>query len=71
LTKVLLVALLAALVAATVGLQSARAVGSQARITCKGPALAKAPTLPAGYPKPPEVTYISAVQAGPTVIVHG
>ena len=30
-----------------------------------------APKLPSRYPKPAEVTYTSAVQAGPTLIVHG
>jgi hypothetical protein len=71
LARVLVAALLASLVAAVLGVEGARATGSEARITCQGPALAKAPKLPAGYPKPAEVTYVSAVQAGPSLIVRG
>jgi hypothetical protein len=69
-TLALLAVVLAGLVATVFGLQSARAAGV-ARVKCKAPALTTAPKLPAGFPKPPEVTYTSAVQAGPTLIVHG
>jgi hypothetical protein len=67
--QAILATILASLVAAF-GVQSAQSA-TEAKIKCKGPALAKAPKLPAGYPKPPEVRYISAVQAGPTVVVTG
>jgi hypothetical protein len=60
----------ALVVTGAVGLQGAQG-GTAAKIKCKGAALAKAPKLPSGYPKPAEVTYVSAVQAGPTLIVTG
>jgi hypothetical protein len=59
----------AALTAFVVGLQSAHASGSVPRVKCKLPAITKAPKLPAGYPKPAEVTYTKAIQAGPSTIV--
>jgi hypothetical protein len=65
-----LVAVVLGLVATVFGLPGARGAGV-GRIKCKAPALTKAPKLPAGFPKPPEVTYTSAVQAGPTLIAHG
>jgi hypothetical protein len=49
----------------------ARAGTADTRVKCKLAAVKVAPKLPAGYPKPPEVTYTSSVQAGPTLIVHG
>jgi len=42
-----------------------------ARVKCRLPAMRTAPKLPVGYPKPAGVTYTSAVQAGPSLIVHG
>jgi hypothetical protein len=42
-----------------------------AKVKCEGPALKKATGLPKGFPKPDEVTYVSAVKAGPSIIVQG
>jgi hypothetical protein len=55
----------------SIGVQSAAAGPKDKRVKCKLPAMKSPPKLPAGYPKPGEVTYTSAVQAGPTLIVHG
>jgi len=41
------------------------------RVKCRAPALKAPPKLPAGYPKPAQVTYTRAVQAGPSLIVYG
>jgi hypothetical protein len=49
----------------------ARAGTADTRVKCRLAAVKVAPKLPAGYPKPPEVTYTSVFQAGPSLIVHG
>jgi len=53
------------------GVRSAHATSAETRITCRLAPLKTAPKLPAGYPKPGEVVYTSAVQAGPSLIVKG
>ena len=40
-------------------------------ISCSGTPLASAPALPAGFPKPGEVTYVETEQRGPTTVVEG
>jgi hypothetical protein len=42
-----------------------------ARVKCKAAAMSGKPELPAGFPKPREVTYTSDRKAGPTLIVNG
>jgi hypothetical protein len=50
---------------------SKRAEAGTARVKCKAAAMSGKPELPAGFPKPREVTYTSDRKAGPTLIVNG
>jgi hypothetical protein len=51
---------------------AAAAAGSgRGTITCEGSATSKATGLPAGFPQPDAVTYVSATKSGPTVVVDG
>lgn len=51
---------------------AAAAAGSgRGTITCEGSAMSKPTGLPAGFPQPDAVTYVSATKSGPTVIVDG
>ncbi len=51
---------------------AAAAAGSgRGTITCEGSATSKPTGLPAGFPQPDAVTYVSATKSGPTVIVDG
>ena len=50
---------------------AASAGSGRGRITCEGSATSKPTGLPAGFPQPDAVTYVSATKSGPTVIVDG
>jgi hypothetical protein len=51
---------------------AAAAAGSgRGTITCEGSAMSKPTGLPAGFPQPDAVTYVSATKSGPSVIVDG
>ncbi|HEX4680395.1 MAG TPA: hypothetical protein VH210_14445 [Gaiellaceae bacterium] len=51
---------------------AAAAAGSgRGTITCEGSATSKPTGLPAGFPQPDAVTYVSATKSGPSVIVDG
>ena len=51
---------------------AAAAAGSgRGTITCEGSATSKPTGLPAGFPQPDAVTYVSATKSGPTVVVDG
>jgi ABC-type phosphate transport system substrate-binding protein len=51
---------------------AAAASGSgRGTITCEGSATSKPTGLPAGFPQPDAVTYVSATKSGPTVVVDG
>jgi hypothetical protein len=51
---------------------AAAAAGSgRGTITCEGTATSKPTGLPAGFPQPDAVTYVSATKNGPTVVVDG
>ena len=57
--------------AASGGQNKATATAATPKAVCKTAALAKQPKLPARFPKPAEVTFTSAQQAGPSLIVQG
>jgi hypothetical protein len=51
---------------------AAAAAGSgRGTITCEGSATSKPTGLPAGFPQPDAVTYVTATKSGPTVVVDG
>ncbi len=70
-TSALLLSLTAAVAVAAGGTSAAAAGATETKVKCRTAALSRAPKLPAGFPKPHEVTYTSAKQAGPSLIVQG
>jgi hypothetical protein len=50
---------------------AASAGSGRGTITCEGSATSKPTGLPAGFPQPDAVTYVSATKSGPTVVVDG
>jgi hypothetical protein len=47
------------------------AASGRGTITCSGSAMSGDTGLPAGFPQPDAVTYVSAKKSGPTVVVDG
>ena len=50
---------------------AASAGSGRGTITCEGSATSKPTGLPAGFPQPDAVTYVSAAKSGPTIVVDG
>jgi hypothetical protein len=51
--------------------REAASASGRGTITCEGSAMSGDTGLPAGFPQPEAVTYVSAKKSGPTVIVDG